>query len=214
MEVKDMAEKKLAYLHSKSWAEVTREERFFCAELFSLIREDETRKPFFDLLGIEGKEKQDSFDVGFEVCFYRDVLWKYGERVKKTYFPQKRTFDLALMSDTDLYLIEAKAHECEKSKDLATIKRDKTRIKKLCKRLKVKLPEVHTIALVSSGYHDKLLEKGWFGKKVITWAEVADEYEKVKRTQEIERAIKAFRRADGIYKDSKSPPNKPGHDGG
>jgi hypothetical protein len=196
MEVKDMAEKKVAYLNSKSWAEVTREERFFCAELFSLIREDETRGPFFDLLGIKGKE-QASFDVGLEVCFYRDVLKAYGKEVSKTDFSQKRTFDLALMSDTDLYLIEAKAHGGFSSNDLANIKKDnagKDSIKELFESLKVKSPTVHTVALISSGYDPKQSTKDCF-EKVVTWDKVAEAY------KDNERAHEIFKRADEVYGD-------------
>jgi hypothetical protein len=194
MEVKDMAEVKVAYLNSKSWAEVTREERFFCAELFSLIREDKTRGPFFDLLGIKGKE-QASFDVGLEVCFYRDVPRAYGKKPGKgDGLSLDRKFDFALMSDTDLYLIEAKAHECEKSKDLATIKKDKDSIKTLCASLKVEPPTVHLIALVSSRYSPKQSTKDCF-EKVVTWAEVAKAYKDNKS------ARKTFERADEVYGD-------------
>jgi hypothetical protein len=206
MKVKDMAEVKVKEdnLEPKSWAKITREERFFCAELFFLIRKKgEARKPFFKLLAeklsLKIEESQyDSFDVGFEVCFYRDVLWEHGKKVRETLYPPKRTFDLALMSNDDLYLIEAKAQGRFTIKDLATIKRDKTRIKKLCKRLKVKLPEVHTIALVSSGYRDKLLKKllkkGRF-EQVVTWAEVAEKYQ----GDEHKRAQEAFERANAVY---------------
>lgn len=82
----------------KPWLEITREERYFCAELFFEIRNDPKR--FINFLNknkiLEFNPDQD-WEIGYEVCFYRDLLYSDRKRVRKyEKYPTKRTFDLCL----------------------------------------------------------------------------------------------------------------------
>jgi hypothetical protein len=78
----------------KPWSEITREEIYFCAELFFEIRKGV--KKFIQFLNINPSfnlNKDEEWEVGFEVCFYRDYLYSIGESVKVEYnevkFPQQ-----------------------------------------------------------------------------------------------------------------------------
>lgn len=84
----------LSYLNNKCWAEVTREERFFCAHLWELLRRDRAQQlgrhlirrqvpsdgvsiPWFHDKLAKRIGDGEVREVGFEVCFYRD--WPFGE---------------------------------------------------------------------------------------------------------------------------------------
>jgi hypothetical protein len=111
---------RIEYLNNKSWKEISREERLFCAELYHAISHDQ--KPFLELLGIDSNK---SFDVGYEVCFYRDVLSEYGKSINRKELPQKRTFDLALLSNQEIYIVEVKAQQGFAIGQLKDIEQDK-----------------------------------------------------------------------------------------
>jgi len=117
------------YLGHQSWKEITREERYFCAELFFEIRKDPTR--FINFLNTHTYLKlnpDEMWEVGFEVCFYRDYLYSIGQSIKKEYngikYPQKRTFDLCLFSKDTLIIIEAKVFENFQKKQLTDLRDD------------------------------------------------------------------------------------------
>ena len=84
-----------------NWDSITRDERFFCSELFRNIRSDQTgflslikeginiKKD--DIEKLTDKERRlffieqidvEKFDIGFEVCFYRDMLFLYKDKYK------------------------------------------------------------------------------------------------------------------------------------
>jgi hypothetical protein len=86
---------RVSYLNDKCWAQVTREERFFCAHLWGLIRGDRAQQfgehltklpapsnglaiPWFNGKLAERIAGGEVREVGFEVCFYRD--WPFGEK--------------------------------------------------------------------------------------------------------------------------------------
>jgi hypothetical protein len=120
-----------SYLGNKSWKEVTRDERTFCTYLFNAFKEKPeelvhaiTSKPYL----IDGFKEDTSFsnkkwELGYEVCLYRDLLMNYGIRIREKlellkewgiYEPTKlikRTFDLCLFSEDEIIIIEAKAAE-------------------------------------------------------------------------------------------------------
>ena len=101
----------LTYLNGNSWAQVSREERFFCAQLFNLIQSDDI-KGFIQYLNSNHSLSLDecaNWEIAYEVCFYRD-LWQHRRR-SGTLFSPKRTFDLCLFSDSAIIVIEAKAHQ-------------------------------------------------------------------------------------------------------
>lgn len=113
----------------KPWSEITREERYFCAELFFEIRKDS--KKFIQFLNSNptlNLNISEEWEVGFEVCFYRDFLYSIGKSVKVEYneikFPQKRTFDLCLFSKSTIVIIEAKVFENFDEKQLKSLYKD------------------------------------------------------------------------------------------
>lgn len=109
------------YLDKKNWIDITREERFFCAYLYFDIKKDvnnfinwlneNTLDPKYNDKKIHlGLDVKQEWDVGFEVCFYRDYKHQNRESVQKDYSP-KRTFDLCLFSPDTIIIIEAKVQQ-------------------------------------------------------------------------------------------------------
>ena len=65
----------LNYFGNKAWADITREERYFCSYLYHSIIGKE--KQFVKWLNTNTKLKLNesvNWELGFEVCFYRDYL--------------------------------------------------------------------------------------------------------------------------------------------
>lgn len=157
------------YFNNKTWAQISREERFFCAELFFEIRNNP--KPFLELLG----KKSDSYEIAYEVCLYRDLLKAYGKSIKATSLPQKRTFDLALFSEDEIIIIEAKANTGFDSKQLESFNEDIANIGSLFKLIGHKTPKISSIAIYSSRYSPKAKTIVDF-QKTITWKELSEIY--------------------------------------
>lgn len=109
----------------KTWLEITREERYFCAELFFEIRKD--IKKFIKFLNEYAKlnlNVYQEWEIGYEVCFYRDYLFDKGFGVKTSTYHDKRTFDLCLFSNTHIIVIEAKVDQSFNSKQLKSLEDD------------------------------------------------------------------------------------------
>lgn len=190
------------YLKDKNWKDITREERLFCAELHFSIKRNE--KIFIKWLNEKAKlnlspnEIETEWEVGYEVCFYRDYIheikqeWeKYliTNKNKKGKYPSKRTFDLCLFSAKNIIIIEAKAQQGFNQKQLNEIKKDKHLLNKL---LEKKCPKIYIIALYSSKYSPKQQTLDCFDGK-FTWAEIPENFEK--------HLTFIFKRANDIYKD-------------
>ncbi|MCB9190283.1 MAG: hypothetical protein H6602_01270 [Flavobacteriales bacterium] len=147
---------------NKRWSEITRDERFFCAELYQTFKDDP-----YGLVAliwdnnklskkIGDKPKAGAWELGFEVCYYRDVIhfrssrldnthpescdsirkleitsWDPSYSGSKTFFPMKRTFDLCLFSDEQLIVIEAKVQQGFNSDQLRSFEEDRKLIKAL-----------------------------------------------------------------------------------
>jgi len=119
----------LDYLDGKSWGEITREERYFCSILYKDIRDEilennDGGKSFVDwvngLSGYKTIPPEHFLDVGYETCFYRDILAgrggirKFNEKISNDYrkpFSEKRTFDLCLFMPKSMFVIEAKVQQ-------------------------------------------------------------------------------------------------------
>lgn len=100
-----------SYLNGKTWQEITREERFFCQHLYQRIL---AQSPIEFVCYINnqynvGIDINDVFEIGYEVCFYRDI-WQFREKTGALY-SQKRTFDLCIFGEKSIVIIEAKAAE-------------------------------------------------------------------------------------------------------
>jgi hypothetical protein len=141
------------YFGGKSWSEVTREERVFCAELYFHIRRDPDDFVRFLRSLKSVSNLPESFggpwDVGYEVCLYRDYLHCFRRQDKGSgQWSLKRTLDLALFSDTGVIVIEAKAAEGFSSKQAKDLLKDRKAIPRL---FRTEIP-LHFIALASSRY--------------------------------------------------------------
>lgn len=192
----------ISYLKNRTWANWTRDERFFCSVLFAYARQDprafakhlitQSRRPLD--LSPEG-----DWDLGYEVCFYRDYLWSSSETARQKNYPVKRTFDLCLFGEQAVIIIEAKVFEQFKAAQINDIKKDRNLIKDLLKDVSgLESLKVFTVALASSKY---FLNAKSYAKpesltmfddafnSVITWSEVAALYDD-----------KLLLRADDLYK--------------
>lgn len=167
-----------SFLKGYKWSELSRDERYYCAHLFQLMsnNKEQTITWIRDNLYKE-MDLNKSWEIGYEVCFYRDYFhwFKKGESIKSSIYPEKRTFDLVLFSDDEIIIIEAKAHEIFKQKQIADIEEDKRLIAMLFHH-KV---SVKCFALASSKYFDnsKKFNKEWLKKdifdKSFTWEQMA-----------------------------------------
>jgi len=204
---------KTNYLDDR-WSEITRDERYFCAELFHIIKEN--KAPFNELLSEKGiiNSVDVDYEIGYEVCFYRDYICKYGyknntsiktikDKNGKFMFPQKRTFDLCLFLKDEIIIIEAKAQQGFSTNQLKEFNDDRALITALLgadKGVNIKI-----IGLYSSEYKPKKNlnyneSDNTSGKKKtlnyfdgeITWKEIQEKYQ---------THTKILDRADNIYKE-------------
>jgi hypothetical protein len=175
---------KIKYLKDNSWIEVTREERMFCAELFFQMRHNII--PFLKLIKPDTSKK---YDVGFEVCLYRDVLYKFEKSVKKEKLPQKRTFDLVLMAEDEIILIEAKAKQGFDNIQLDYFDKDKVHLEKLFSIINHPMPQISIMAIHSDKYNPSASTISHFDK-LITWNQISMIYPESKTI---------FERANIVY---------------
>jgi|OpeIllAssembly_1097287.scaffolds.fasta_scaffold240128_1 hypothetical protein len=173
------------YGREKAWNDITREERYFCAELFFELRANKVL--FLELIGRSGKV----FDIGYEACFYRDFMKNNGLSAKKEGYKAKRTFDLVLLSEEEIIIIEAKAYQGFDNKQLSNFDKDKVLIPKMFKEVGIKnCPGISIIGIHSSKYHPSADSEQHFDQ-LITWKDVAGRYASKKDI---------FNRADDVYK--------------
>lgn len=204
----------LSWLKGKRWAEVSRDERFFCAVLYEHARKDpaEFARWVIEKTGLD-LATEGNWDLGYEVCFYRDYLWSIGKSINtfpvddvevKT-FPPKRTFDLCLFSEGAIVIIEAKVCEPFDAGQNVDFARDKRLINKLPGLENL---AVHIVALATSEY---FINAGKHGRKGtlevfenrhltwshITWAQVAEKYRRDDKDALLARADRMYRLAKG-----------------
>ena len=186
-----MQKNNIEYLNRKSWAEISREERVFNAELYFDIRRNPF--PFLELFEIN---YGNYLGIGFEVCFYRDLLKEYKIEINKTNFPKKRTFDLLIFSKDNLYIIETKSQQGFRNKQIGRFS-DKENINKMFVQINskkendFKIPNVFIFSIISSIYSPKEKIKKEFDK-IKTWNDIFKIYKN-----------KIYKRADLIYNDNK-----------
>jgi hypothetical protein len=174
----------IPYFHGYSWSALSREERFYCFTLYEHARVDptdfarwvaKTAKPKFSITG------EDEWDIGVEVCLYRDFLWHKDrdrkESARKLGFSPKRTFDICLFGKRTIIIIEAKVFQGFDTKQNKVFGMDRERIRRLPEMKDV---EVILVALASSKsrYFAKFGDgespepfKGW-----ISWEDAFEKY--------------------------------------
>jgi len=183
---------RLSYLGNQSWLDITREERLFCSHLYQDIRSSHLEQGFVQWLKEAAAWKdgavpealvaEQEWEIGYEVCFYRDLLNSRGESVNSTDYPNKRTFDLCLFSEQCVVIVEAKVHERFDGKQLGSVIEDRDNVKRIIATGNGDAPEVVTIALASSAYFDNVetyghsikgpLHDAFDGK--VTWKAVSE----------------------------------------
>ena len=179
----------IPYLGGSTWNTISREERLFCAELYFPLSRMPSMKPFIAWLTAKGDELHlrvdDHWSVGYEVCFYRDMIHAFGldgsRGIRKKqnadtgqdYMP-KRTFDLALFHPKHIVIIEAKAQQGLDRKQLAAFARDEQDIRALLASMGRSAPMVHTVLLAKDHYvrSPKGLAKDPPFKAAFSWKEI------------------------------------------
>jgi hypothetical protein len=200
------------YLGGKTWAEVTRDERFFCQHLYSLIREDVpgfVRK--LNELAALNLPDEEEWEVGFEVCFYRDHRFMCAEdkhvwHGNTDMYSSKRTFDLCLFSHDHIVIIEAKAAQGFELKQIGEFMNDLAWVKEAVAVVKGDgaaaghIVDVYVVALASKKYLDKLdwgkiNRESTFSGEAISWAALAEHYGMNEK-----KCDPVLLRADAIYR--------------
>uniref|UniRef100_A0A832G1F5 Uncharacterized protein n=1 Tax=Ignavibacterium album TaxID=591197 RepID=A0A832G1F5_9BACT len=170
----------------KSWLEITREERLFCSELYHDIRKDIIMfVKFLNNNSSLNLDENTEWEIGYEVCFYRDFLKAQGKTIKSynklmevkekdfNPYPPKRTFDLCLFSNDQIVIIEAKVDQRFSKKQLDSLDKDKKLLTHVLKERGFNI-NVDTILLIPSNYPKESL-KG-FESKRIYWDQLGDYY--------------------------------------
>ena len=189
------------WLNDEKWAQITREERQFCADLYLEIRDQPSE---FVRFIKECKHKESptepldeelDWEVAYEMAYYRDLI--YAEKTKgvERDGSTSRKFDMALVSKKQLIIVEAKAQQGFTTEDKDTYEQDLERIRESREDQDVC---VFLVALCSSR---------WFNSKrrqiaiedvadyVITWKDLAE-----KSAFASSKSKESFCRADTIYR--------------
>lgn len=171
---------RIPYLRGLPWSNWTREERYFCSVLHSIA----SREPagfanwLIDSAALCA-EKGGDWDLGYEVCFYRDYLWQLKRQARNLGLSQKRTFDLCLFGNRDLIVIEAKVFQPFDAKQNKKFEQDRRLIRSLPGLENL---TVHLVALASSKYFANAERYGrpetlevFDGR--VSWAQLAETYQ-------------------------------------
>ncbi len=170
----------ISYLHGYPWTYWSREERLFCAVLYEHARKEPAafanwviREACIDV------PPANEWELGFEVCFYRDYLWHLKRQARQGSFSQKRTFDLCLFSEESIVVLEAKVCEPFDPSQNEEFRRDEEALKSVLGKPKL---HVKTVALASSKYFANARRFGHpgtldvFDGRFLTWNAVAERY--------------------------------------
>lgn len=159
------------YLNGKRWSLVTRDERFFCMRLYELINRETPESFVAYLCDTKGLDVpiEGEWEVGYEVCFYRD-LWQHRGRKGKLFSP-KRTFDLCLFGEKAIVIIEAKAAVGFSKAQTKSFEKDVDEVKKLTGVENIKL-----MGLCSSKYNVEREIASIFTGPILHWKELAERY--------------------------------------
>ena len=109
-----------------------------------------------------------NWECAFEVCFYRDIGTLRGAHQ----YSRKRTFDLCLLSEEAIVILEAKAdQEFDDPKQLKSFVDDIWKVKKL-----TGVPMVVLVGLASSRYIIPGYVKKVFHGRILTWKRLVTQY--------------------------------------
>lgn len=165
------------------WKNITRDERYFCAELFFQIKQDINQfvKWLNNQVSLEltAIELDSEWEVGYEVCFYRDLMKAQDKSVRNDpRYSQKRTFDLCLFSNNRIIIIEAKSQTGFGSDQNESFANDPDKILSLIEKSENDF-SVDIIGLASSKYLNSKRRNDLpeiFKDKCFTWEQVFTSY--------------------------------------
>ena len=176
----------VSYFGGKRWEDITREERFFCSVLYGYIKKNPIQ--FVEWLN-KNKELNlnlnQEWDVGYEVCFYRDYL-KWKEQEQKTAFSnfkkeysRKRTFDLCMFSEDCILIIEAKSQQGFGKNDIGEF--DSEERKKIGNVIGKPDIEILLLGISSTKWQENSRKYGKFNvtdnfDALLSWREMAELY--------------------------------------
>ena len=162
----------LTFLGGLRWVDVTRDERFFCQHLFTRIQQRGVERfvAYLNAAHATALHTAAEWEIAYEACFYRD-LWQHRERSTALFSP-KRTFDLCLLSDDAIVIIEAKAQQPFDGLQLAEFNNDKTQVTK-----ETGIERVLLAGLASSRYVPPQDIRERFNGPYLTWREMAILYD-------------------------------------
>ena len=177
------------YLNGKNWKDVSRDERRFCADLVFQLQKNTTQPAFVEW--VVKKNNLDvsniiDFEIDFEVCFYRDLIFNYEltnkvnlEGKKEIKGLLKRTFDICIFLPNDIIIIEAKAAQGMTSKQMIEFKYDKIAIQTCFTELNLPIKNIFLVGLISSEYStkniSKLNENNIYFDGIINWKDIENE---------------------------------------
>ncbi|MDP2341482.1 MAG: hypothetical protein Q8O67_11010 [Deltaproteobacteria bacterium] len=163
----------IKYFGGKNWRDISREERFFCLQLYARINAEGVDGFVAHLRDVHGYDldPEAGWELAYEACFYRD-FWHHRLREGPLYSP-KRTFDLALFSDDVIVIIEAKAAEEFDDRQTASFVADKAQVIK-----ETGVSRVVLIGLCSSRYVVPEPLRASFDGPFLNWAALAARYDK------------------------------------
>jgi len=183
------------YLNNQNWIDISREERLFCAHLYEHIRRDIKKfvEHLFKKAVIPNDEIEERWEIGYEVCFFRDFLKSKGMPIKASSYSDKRTFDLCLFSENRIIIIEAKVHEIFEKDQIDGLNNDVEQLREIIELQNI---NINTVVLASSIYFNNFIDKhkneeSNFLDNIdcrISWNEMSDLYKD-----------DLFDRADNIY---------------
>ena len=148
----------------ESWLDISREERLFCAHLYEFLREKENCRKFIDSLDVASKDvasgevevsqdtlRKDNYEVGYEVCFYRDLAHAHGKSdlISRESGLKTRAFDLCLLGEKHIVIVEAKAQTSfnPNSNQMKWLGCEKKKIKRLFEELGVASQDVEIVVV-------------------------------------------------------------------
>jgi len=180
-----------SYLNGQLWRDITREERSFCSSLYWQMEKDSAF--FVKWLNQHTALDLDpniEWEVGYEVCLYRDILKSQDQPIRNSSYSVKRTFDLCLFSEKNIIIIEAKVQQPFKGEQINMFRKDKGNIERLLNDRVV----VNLIALASSVWisnHKKYSKSNLISAfdAIISWQHMSLLYND-----------QSFMRADSLYK--------------
>ena len=177
-----------SYLDEKCWADITREERFFCQHLFTLAVKDRAKGRAIRVISRLGDHNGNGladdveWEPAFEVCFFRDYM--HFKDSKDHPYSKHRTFDLAFFSENEILILEAKAHQGFRGPQLDKLKCDCELVRRV-----TGVDNVWVYGLVSSRYTPSRETVKSFHGPLLTWRDLAEDYD----------GDEVLRRADCIY---------------